>query len=92
MAKIQQTGTTAGKSHAMRWAVAGVAELRREFVADLDGLLHHHTVSVAALNILNKRFVYFQFCRWNVPQLLHHGVAGSKIVDRQLHLFHPQSG
>jgi len=24
MAKIQQTGTTAGKSHAMRWAVAGV--------------------------------------------------------------------
>ena len=66
--------------------------LQAEFVAQFNGFQDHDPVAIVDLHIQDERFVDLEFRRRYVLELLHHGIAGAKIVDRQLNLFHPQSG
>ena len=61
-------------------------------VANFNRLLNHDPIAVVQIHIHHEQLVDLQFCRRNVLQLLHHGVARSKIVDRKLNALHPQPG
>ena len=52
-----------------------------KFMPYFNRLLDNNAIPIILMDVLNKRFVDLQFRSWHVAQLLHHGIAGSKVVN-----------
>src|ERR1039457_815413 len=63
-----------------------------QLVAYLNALFRHDPIAAIHMHVLHKIPVDLQFCRGDIHQLLHHGIAGAKVVDRQMYAFHSQPG
>src|SRR6266568_2594000 len=61
-----------------------------ELMAHLNDFLDHDKIAVIRVHIHHKRLVNLQLDCGNVLQLLHHGVAGAEVVNRELEVSHPQ--